>query len=431
MTAGTARAAASAMQPGAPRVRIVGAFDRFNYGDVLFAHLSEGIVRARWPDAEIGFFGTQRSDLRAEGGVRTGNLRDIFAEPARPDDVIWVAGGEVLGSRWHLMVEHGMPLPVARLWRDLRRRISSTRADWMAQHLARVPNRLPWVFDRTGFAGATPRVVYLNVGGLYAGKGMPPALADWQRRRLAEVTWLSLRDSGSVATVAELTGQRWPLLPDSAVMMPSLPQAAAAAREARLATLLPRITPGWAPKQRYLCLQCGINYIAGQEDLLAAEVEAVHALTGLPVVAFAIGRASGHEDQVSAKRLAARLEGRAWFRRAPDDLDIWQIMALIAGSAGYIGSSLHGFITAFAFAVPRVGLAPKVKKLITFRDDWDLPTMPAGVAFADLPVAVTQALAQDPAAMVAQAARVRAQAEAGLADLWAAVDPNTGEVTGD
>jgi polysaccharide pyruvyl transferase WcaK-like protein len=164
---------------------------------------------------------------------------------------------------------------------------------------------------------------------------------------------------------------------------------------------------------------------------LAAEVEAVHALTGLPVVAFAIGRASGHEDQVSAKRLAARLEGRAWFRRAPDDLDIWQIMALIAGSAGYIGSSLHGFITAFAFAVPRVGLAPKVKKLITFRDDWDLPTMPAGVAFADLPVAVTQALAQDPAAMVAQAARVRAQAEAGLADLWAAVDPNTGEVTGD
>jgi hypothetical protein len=413
------------MQPGAapsPRVRIVGAFDRFNYGDVLFAHLSERIVRSRWPEAEIGFFGTQRSDLSTEGGVATGNLRDIFAEPARPDDVIWVAGGEVLGSRWHLMVEHGMSLPAARLWRDLRHRIGVARADWVAHRLARVPNRLPWVFDRAGFAGASPRVVYLNVGGLYAGKGMPPSLADWQRRMLTDVTWLSLRDSGSVATLEDLTGQRPPLLPDSAVMMPVLPQAAAEARQARLAALLPRISPGWSPEQRYLCLQCGINYIAGQEDQLAAEIEVVYAQTGLPVVAFAIGRASGHEDQISAKRLAARLEGRAWFHSAPDDMDIWQIMALISGSAGYIGTSLHGFITAFAFAVPRVGLAPKVKKLVTFRDDWDLPAMPAGVAFGDLPAAVTLALAQDHAAMVAQAARVRAQAEAGLMDLWAAVD---------
>lgn len=408
--------------PG-PRARIVGAFDRFNYGDILFAHLSERIVRAHWPDVEISFFGTQRSDLRAEGGVKTGNLRDLFASPARANDVIWVAGGEVLGSRWYEMTEHGLSLRSADLWRRLQERIGIDRADVLARRLARVPNRLPWVFERTEFAGSAPRVVYLSVGGLYMGaKNKPAALTSWARQALTHASSLSLRDSRSAGLVAALTGQVHPLVPDSAVMMPDLPEAAPMARLARLAALLPQISPGWTPGTRYLCLQCGIKHITGQEDLLAAQIAAVHEQTGLPVVAFAIGRAAGHEDQVSADRLSARLAGQGWFHRAPDDLDIWHIMALIAGSAGYVGTSLHGFITAFAFAVPRVGLSPRVIKLTGFRDDWDLPEMPAGVAFTDLPDAVTRALAQDPVAMAAQAARIKTRAEADLAAVWAALD---------
>ena len=46
--------------------------------------------------------------------------------------------------------------------------------------------------------------------------------------------------------------------------------------------------------------------------MLAAQIEKVHTPTGLPVVAFAIGRAAGHEDQVSAARLQARLPARPW-----------------------------------------------------------------------------------------------------------------------
>lgn len=397
-----------------PRVHIVGAFDRFNYGDILFAHLSERAVRGMLPDAEIRFVGTRAADLRLEGGVQTLSQREMFARPARAHDVIWVAGGEVLGSRWHLMFEHNMTQGMATWMRRLKKRLGSEWTDSLLRRLAQVPNRLPWVFDPVSFPGVPPRVVYYNVGGLGVSR-LPPEIAAWERTALNRATWLSLRDSGSVASVAGLTGRPVRLAPDSAVLMDALRPAAT--RTEALARVLARIREGWHPGTRYICVQCGINYVTGQEDVLAAQIKAIHEQTGLPVVSFAIGRAAGHEDHVSGERLHARLGAHDWFLRAPNNLDVWEIMALIAGSAAYVGTSLHGFITAFVFRVPRVGLLPRVRKLQAFQRDWDLPGMPSGVEMADLSNAVGQALGQSPVEMTAQTARVQAQSRAVLADL--------------
>jgi len=74
-----------------------------------------------WPEAEIGFFGTWRSDLRTEGGVGTESMHCIFAEPARASEVIWVAGRDVLAIGCHRMAEHALPHGAARLYDRLRR----------------------------------------------------------------------------------------------------------------------------------------------------------------------------------------------------------------------------------------------------------------------------------------------------------------------
>jgi len=89
------------------------------------------------------------------------------------------------------------------------------------------------------------------------------------------------------------------------------------------------------------------------------------------------------------------LANESWFITAPEDLDIWEIMALIARSSLYVGTSLHGYITAFAFGIPRLGLG-KIKKLTGFRDTWDLPSMPAGIPYRELFTAATRALEHDP-----------------------------------
>lgn len=403
---------------------VVGAFDRFNYGDVLFAHLSAQFIRSRWPDAAIHFHSTYSADLRPVGGVKTENLRQLFAKHPGDGDVVWVAGGDVLVTPWYMMAEHRLPSFAARILNRARRRLlGPERMNRLVQWHAGVPNRVPWVFDPETFQGGRPRVVYLATGGQGVGR-YPSNDTAWQARALRRASWLSLRDSCSLESVTALTGMSARLMPDSAVLMTDLAEATAEARAARLVALAPRIGSAWNPGQPYLCLQCGLPYIAGQEDILAAQIAAVHDRFGLPVVTFAIGRATGHEDQVAARRLHARLGARPWLYHAPDDLDIWQIMALIAGSVGYMGTSLHGFITAFTFDVPRVGLSPEVKKLRGFAEDWDLPGMPAGVEMANLADAVGRALGYDRVALHVRAEAVRTLAREEIAALGNVLDPD-------
>lgn len=395
---------------------VVGAFDRFNYGDVLFAHISEYVIRSAVPDAEIRFYGTHASDLRPEGGVRTGTLRDLYRAKTAQPSVIWVAGGEVLGSRWFAMSEHALSSDMAKMSRRVRRRIGLEWPDRFFHLLSATPNLLPWVFDPDDLLAATgtrPRVVYNSVGGLNAGQ-VPGRVGAWQTQSLAKADWLAVRDTGTQAVLARMMGKAPRLSPDSAVLMAELPAAADLGR--LRADLMARM--GLSADKPYVCVQCGMNYLEAGEEALAAQLERIAVDRDVQVVAFAIGRAAGHEDQMTARRLADCLPARPWFRLAPEDLTVWEIMALISGSGCYVGTSLHGYITAFAFARPRVGLSPKVTKQIGFRNDWDVPTMPAGVAFGDLAAAVDAAMAHSEPQMRQQADQVVARYRADLEDLW-------------
>ncbi len=52
------------------------------------------------------------------------------------------------------------------------------------------------------------------------------------------------------------------------------------------------------------------------------------------------------------------------------DLSLWEIMFVISQSSCFIGTSLHGVITALSYSVPYLGLNPKIRKLDSFLSDW-------------------------------------------------------------
>lgn len=393
------------------QVSVVGAFDRFNYGDILFAQIAREILTRQVPDANIHYYGLRAADLRPEGGVRTSPLRDLYRIPLGDEfHVVWVAGGEVLSARWHLMTEHLMSPRTARIFRRVRRRFGTERVDRWCQRLSRVPTSLPWVINPDRISGhGRVQVAYNSVGGIKSGN-LPDKIRHQQTEALSKARWLSVRDSTTKARLLE-TGVPEPFLsPDSAVAMDML--RSVSELDAAHARVLARIAAKGGrshPDRDYLCLQCGLNYFKGEEDALLAAIHKIHETQGMDVVAFAIGRAAGHDDQVVAARLAERLAGESWFHQAPDDLTVLEIMALISGASCYVGTSLHGYITAFVHARPRVGLHPRVAKLVGFRDDWDLPTMPAGMPVAQASEAVAAAMKHDPEAMRRRAGEVSAR----------------------
>lgn len=385
------------------KISIVGAFDRFNYGDVLFGKVAEANFAKALPDAAQSFFALRTADLTAEGGTTTKPLRAIY--DIRPDEgqkhIVMLSGGEVLSPTWTQMAEHHVPRQVSVYLKKLHYRTGHAAWDPLWRRIYGCPNLTPWVIDPHQLQKPDQSYVVYNAVGGTTTKTLSAGQMTWQKDALSRATWLTVRDQVTSDALAARGLPAPEVVPDSAVTMAKLltPDAAQRYRRDILAHAGLRDQP-------YVCMQTGAGWAKGNYDEIAQHLREIHARTGLQILSFAIGRAAGHDDQIASARINDILGHETWFGEAPHTLPVNGIMALIAGSACYVGTSLHGFITAFSFGRPRVGLMPQLLKVTGFRDSWDLPTMPAGIAYAAMADAVDAALAHEQDILTARAADV-------------------------
>lgn len=79
-----------------------------------------------------------------------------------------------------------------------------------------------------------------------------------------------------------------------------------------------------------------------------------------------IGTALGHEDDVALEVIYKQIDDKdVVLVKSPT---IWDIMSLIKNARLYVGTSLHGVITAMSFGIPFVGV--EVKKIRTYLETW-------------------------------------------------------------
>lgn len=183
---------------------------------------------------------------------------------------------------------------------------------------------------------------------------------------LAEAERISVRDRTTQALL-RVAGFDAPLVPDPVTRIGEL-------FGARIRGRIQRRDP-------YLAVQFAAE--CADDATLAAFARGLERV-GLPVVLFRAGAAPWHDALEPYRRLAARSPLPMQLFAS---LDVWDICALIAGSQGYIGSSLHGRLVAEAFAVPALSLEREAgagKKLRTYLATWSPGCVPlAPEAFAD------------------------------------------------
>lgn len=402
MNAGQART-------GRPSVVLFGAFDRHNFGDLLFAH----VAQAQLPGHELHFAGLTSRDLRAFGGHAVAALPELAATLGeRPATVLHV-GGEILScSAWQaaamLLPADSAPATIAFLEaRPARRRA------WVRRTL-RLASRAPYLAPPELFAPGS-RFGYLGVGGVALDR-CPAAMRAEVFDRLAGAQHLAVRDARTHARLV-VAGLTPALVPDPAAAVAALfggrIRAAAVAPAPRaVRQAFPR---GYLAVQ--LAAEFGDDRSLGQ---IAAQLLVLIDRTGLGVALFRAGAAPWHDDSEVLRRLAARLPaGRT---RVFESLQLWEICALIAGSRGYLGSSLHGRIVATAFGLPRLGLAPgspvgEPGKQAAYAATWEegaLQGVAPAHAFAD---PLSGALAADPRPLAHTARRLADAALAGFAQM--------------
>ncbi|MEM9292017.1 MAG: polysaccharide pyruvyl transferase family protein [Acidobacteriota bacterium] len=399
-----------------PRVVIAGAFDRFNYGDLLFAHTATAALREAGlseAEVEIQYGALRDADLRSVGGVEAFSLDSILAgAPKRPTALV-VAGGEVLHARWTDAYSALTSAPQAIALKVAHRLGVGSLADRYSRRalcpVSTNPRPLPWILEPSTLQVEILTVAYAGVGGCRLDQ-LPPPLRQRARRGLGAAGYLSVRDA---ATAEHL--KRW-----------QLPHSLAPDPAGRLTDLLPpnrlssRLSPATARwlehRQRgYLLFQASRYLAWGHEQQIADSLLAIAHGQGLDIALLALGRASAHEDDHLLRRVAAKIRSRGGICHQPPAPAVADIAALIAGSALYAGTSLHGNLTALAYARPRVALSPRVHKLTAFLASWD-PAQPGGpYPFSELTDRAQRALAQEPGRLqaIAQSVRDAARADAG------------------
>jgi hypothetical protein len=354
-----------------PVVGVVGAFDRFNFGDLLFPHMVRFAFEKLGVDAEHRHFSLRAADLRNRGGVLTEPLASLRKADLPPGSLVIVAGGEVLSARW-LDAYTGLAGPRRTLVAKVLARVIGARpVDSFCRRLLAGDRPLPWVLDAADVGRGRP-ITYNAVGGLGLGD-LPNSILEDVRRRLGGAAFISVRDPESRALL-----ESWDLpidvllSPDSAVLAPRafpiselLPASARKTREA--VSLL---------GSEFLTFQVGRYPAWGAVPVLAEEIRKIHRQTGLGVLLLPLGQAAGHEDLMALRGIADLLPDLPV--ELLDRPDVVDVLACIATSRLFVGSSLHGNLMALVYGVPHVGFGDRVRKLDLMFRTWD-PSRPDGV----------------------------------------------------
>jgi hypothetical protein len=310
---------------------LFGAFDRHNLGDILLAHLAA----ARSHKGAATFAGLVDCDFTSLGGQRVTALDSLSG----PVNLLHV-GGELLDCD------------------------AGQAAYMLGRPALRLPRRAPYVVARHDLPAGS-RVEFRAVGGV-----------DLARRDAGYRTevFAALREAEAVG-VRDLTTQAE--LAAAGIAAKLEPDPAAAIADVfgdRIRALVRHRDP-------YLAVQFAAE--CGDDASLTALAGGLERI-GLPVLLFRAGAAPWHDDLEPYRRLAARFAGRI---DIADSLDVWDICALIAGSRGYVGTSLHCRIVAESFAVTAVSLERRRgtgRKLRAYLATWHPDSEPLDpAAFAD------------------------------------------------
>jgi len=359
-----------------PTAILLGAFDRFNYGDLLFPLIVGNEFDRCSAATKHEIYALIESDLSRFGALKSKPIRSIYHTGSlSPGDVVIFAGGGTIGVNWTYMYANLLGKLGNAVLYYLKRILgeAATEALSRARFGARAP--FPWIAAPENFP-VPLKIAYNAVGGSEFSK-LPKQIQDRTLSHLDKATFLSVRDAETQRLFSRLENVSVELAPDSAILMSEqypLERLETLASPKTLNTL--RGTP-------YLCFQTNINHARKHGDRIAATLEAIHEAYGLRTVLLPIGRYVGLDDQIA-------LEGIRKKTRSPcdiisDDASLFDIMLTIARAHAFVGTSLHGNITSQSFAVPHLGLSDTPCKVDYYLGTWDLPEQSRCVPLKNVP----------------------------------------------
>ncbi len=335
-------------------LRILSASDRNNYGDLLFPLIiSEFLNKCNNREIKLINYGIRDSDLKNFGALPTRSFNELVKNVDAKDTIV-IAGGEVLGGYWLNILRFFSPfwnkIYHIRLLRGLIRKTNIL--DVFQSYF--YSSSKPFILDGRKFKNK--KIVYNSVGALGIKNLLKKRI---YRNYFNNVSNLTVRDNVSLNNFKNIN-IKCRVVPDSAILMSDL--------------LSPYIKENLSEEcynfstLNYIFLQFGNNKEPDDLYRFIEELKVFAAKNNLKVLLCPIGLALDHDDEVILKRIKKIEDSFVYY--TPQNL--YETMFLIKESSIYLGTSLHGFITAQSFSVPFFVFDEKINKNEQYIDTWNV-----------------------------------------------------------
>ncbi|OGX51385.1 MAG: hypothetical protein A2267_02430 [Omnitrophica WOR_2 bacterium RIFOXYA12_FULL_38_10] len=362
---------------------IYGAFDRHNYGDLLFPLVLDRLIKEKTYN-KIYIAGLINSDLTKYGSLKTFSIKKVLKESNEKAAVI-LGGGDIIGCDWQSAVSYLLPKTISALFERFFCRIAPQYTEKFIKRIFGVNYAMPFCPEFFEM-GESRKIIYNSVGATAISNFNDDDIKK-VTNVLNQATYISVRDNFSSDQIERILGVVPVLAPDSAQMMSELfTKEEIDKKTSRLACNIIKKF-----RNKYLVFQISKIHAFEKERDFAKSLDEIFFKLQMPIIFVAIGNATNHEDREGIRRVAALLDKKTVFQIYKIG-DIFSIMNIIKNSKCYCGTSLHGLITAIAFSVPRVGLLPKLRKQVNYMNTWDLDAMPRGINAENLYKSVKQVL---------------------------------------
>ena len=346
----------------------VGAYDRFNYGDLLFPLMLDHAAKAFGASGRINHLAVVDADMTPEGGVPVRSVRSAERQSLEPWQGLILGGGELLSATWSQALINLAPYPLDFALRACRKAFGER----VVGHSARMVLRGTWPSPYVPTASlATETLLAVNAVGASSVENLSDRSLARVLATLNAASFVSVRDEVGRSAL-ERNGVRTELAPDSVAI---------------LARVWPKVK---IDGPRTLVFQCSHQWLWDSADVVPSLLEIARGFDR--VVLLPIGLAGGHGDQLALKTIAKRLRENNLDCELPvEGLRVESIAKFIASADLFIGSSLHGAITSMAYGVPHVAL-DRVGKLTAYMSTWGGGLTPFDVPAAELASAASKAL---------------------------------------
>jgi hypothetical protein len=347
-----------------------GTFDVENYGDLLYPILFERLFEKRNATAKIRQFSFMGSESLRNSDFNSRPVRRLFSSRRESLHTLIIGGGDLLHTDWHRVASHyhstgisqkRQPLLSALQWRFkqcLNRRLNDT--DKFRHQYMNYPAAGPFIID-------PDRCSHLK-SIAYCSCGVPfPFETDVGRHVAAALNksaFIYVRDRQSQHALLQAGVTRAiHVAPDLAVALSDFFDPALERKKGRRILWRNDV----ALEHPILCVQSNPQPPDSTAEL-TRQLLACKERTGCEIVLLPLGRCHGDDEYLQA--LAHASDGEFKYLHLES---IFDLISVLAACDIFIGTSLHGNITAFSFGIPFLFGPIPVRKSEGFLDIVNLP----------------------------------------------------------